>query len=124
MKRFFLIATIAFAAFNMNFVARYAIGAAHGDICQAHDGVCPHKHHDKALANEHSSHGDHHGRGNGKSLKCDCKKYYENSGLYAIPLPSQKTEITSFADLKEKSFESKTFHSNQSLSPPETPPRA
>ncbi|MEK7313649.1 MAG: hypothetical protein AAB065_04170, partial [Deltaproteobacteria bacterium] len=124
--RFFFIAIIAFATFNMNFVARYATGA--GDICRAHGGACPHHHRDKAVTDEHLGHdrhhNGHHANNNEKSLKCDCKKDYENSGLYTIPLPSQKTAIASFADLKEKSFESKTFHSNHSLSPPETPPRA
>lgn len=128
MKRFFFIAIIAFATFNLNFVARYATGAAHGSVCQAHGGVCPHhRHHDKAFVDR--SHGEHHqnahhGHDNGKSYKCDCKKDYENAGLYTIPLPSQKTAIAEDADLKEKSFESETFHLNQSLSPPETPPRA
>ena len=95
MRRFFFIAIIAFATFNLNFVARYAIGAGRFEVCQAHGGVCPHhRHHDKALIDR--SHGEHHhnahhGRDNEKSYKCDCKKDYKNSGLYTIPLPSQMT---------------------------------
>ena len=126
MRKFFFIAIIAFATFNLNFIARYATGAE-GDLCQAHGGVCPH-HRDKTLADEHSGHeqrhNGHHADNSEKSLKCDCKKDYESFGLYTIPLPSQKTAIASFADLKEKSFDSDTFHSNHFQSPPETPPRA